>query len=215
MSVGKTAEFLKKYFVSGVLVVVPLILTYIVLRFLFDAIDGILRPGIERAFGYYFWGLGVLTTILLIFLAGVLTRNYVGHRIYGIGDRLLHRMPIIRPVYSSAKQLLTAITATSGASFKDVCFVEYPRKGAYALGFIAQRTHLELAGERKEHAVVFIASTPTPISGMITVIPMEEVYFISMTVEEGVKFLVSGGVAAPAVISGRPGGSQPATSEVT
>jgi uncharacterized membrane protein len=215
MSVGKTADYLKKYFVSGVLVVVPLILTYIVLRFLFDAIDGILRPGIEKVFGYYFWGLGVLTTILLIFLAGILTRNYVGHRIYGIGDRLLHRMPIIRPVYSSAKQLLTAITATSGASFKEVCLVEYPRKGVYALGFIAQRTQIEVGGELRDHAVVFIASTPTPVSGMITVVPIDEVFFINMTVEEGVKFLVSGGVASPAVLRNRPGGGQPATSEVT
>ena len=125
-------NILKRYFVSGVLVIVPLILTYLVLKFLFDAVDNILRPIIEKAFGYYVYGLGVLTTLLLILLAGVLTRNFLGAQLYGLGERVLGRMPIIRPIYSAAKQLLEAIAMPSTASFKEVVFVEYPMRGRYS-----------------------------------------------------------------------------------
>jgi uncharacterized membrane protein len=195
---------LKRYFVSGVLVVVPLILTYIVLKFLFEAIDGILRPILHKVFGYYVPGLGVFTTLLIIILAGILTRNFIGARLYRMGDRLLVRMPIIRPVYSAAKQLLEAVTVPSAKSFTEVALVEYPRRGAFALGFVAKRVDLEINGEVRKFATVFVPSTPTPISGMVVIIPLDEVIPVNMTVEEGVKFLVSGGVASPELIKHRP-----------
>ena len=122
---------LKRYFFSGVLVVVPIILTYIVLKFLFDVIDGILSPLLYRIFGYYVTGLGLLTTLLIIILAGVLTRNFLGARLYHLGDRLLRRMPVIRPVYSAAKQLLESLAAGSGTAFKEVGLIQYPRLGSY------------------------------------------------------------------------------------
>jgi len=192
---------IKRYFISGVLVVVPLILTYIVLRFLFEAIDGILQPIIYSVFGYYVPGLGVLTTILIIILAGVLTRNMIGAKLYKVGDRLLGRMPIIRTIYSAAKQLLEAVTMPSTRSFKEVALVEYPRRGAYALCFISNRVDMEINGEVRKFASVFVPSTPTPLSGMVIIVPVDEVMLVNMTVEEGVKFLVSGGVASPELIT--------------
>lgn len=187
-------------FISGVLVVVPLILTYIVLRFLFESIDGILQPLLENIFGYSIYGLGVLVTILLILLAGILTRNFIGARLYGVGDRVLVRMPIIRPVYSAAKQLLEALTVPSMKSFKQVVMIEYPRRGAYALGFVSNEVQCNIAGAAKKCITVFIPSTPTPISGMVVMVPQEEVLPLGMTIEEGVKFLVSGGVVSPEML---------------
>jgi len=195
---------IKRYFISGVLVVVPLILTYIVLKFLFEAIDGILQPIIYRVFGYYVPGLGVFTTILIIILAGILTRNMIGAKLYGVGDRLMGRMPIIRTIYSAAKQLLEAVTMPSTRSFKEVVLIEYPRRGAYALCFISNRVDIEINGEIKKFALVFVPSTPTPLSGMVIIVPVDEVILVNMTVEEGVKFLVSGGVASPELITHNP-----------
>lgn len=195
--INKVLHTIRVHFVSGVLVVVPIILTYIVLKFLFEAIDGILQPILFKVLGYYVYGLGVLTTLLLIILAGILTRNFVGARLYGVGERVLIKMPIIRPVYSAAKQLLEAVTLPSMNSFKEVAMVEYPRKGAWAIGFISNRINCYMNGTATLCASVFIPSTPTPISGMVVLFPDDEVIPVEMTIEEGVKFLVSGGVASP------------------
>ncbi len=203
-SASNVVAVIKRYFLSGVLVVVPLILTYIVLKFLFEAIDGILQPFIHRLLGYYIPGLGVFTTILIIILAGVLTRNIIGARVYNMGDRLLVRMPIIRPIYSAAKQLLEAVTMPSTRSFKEVALVEYPRRGSYALSFIAKRIKLDVNGKMRDYVIVFVPSTPTPVSGVVVMVPAEEIVPVDMTVEEGVKFLVSGGVASPDRIQRRP-----------
>ncbi|MEW5995330.1 MAG: DUF502 domain-containing protein [Candidatus Zixiibacteriota bacterium] len=200
---GKIAAAVKRFFLSGVLVVVPLILTYLVLRFLFDTIDGILQPLVERALGYYIPGLGIFTTLLIIILAGVLTRNIIGARIYTIGERMLVRMPIIRPVYSAAKQLLEAVTLPSTTSFKEVVLIEYPRRGVYVLGFVSSRLDLVINGEVRKFATVFVPSTPTPVSGFAVMAPVDEVIPVNMTVEEGIKFLVSGGVASPPQIAGQ------------
>ncbi|MFH2050577.1 MAG: DUF502 domain-containing protein [bacterium] len=191
---------LKKYFVSGVLVVVPLILTYIVLKFLFDTVDGILQPVIHKLFGYYIPGLGLAVTLLLILLAGILTRNYVGARIYKIGERVLSKLPIIRPIYYSAKQLLESVTGPSIKSFKEVALVEYPRKGSWSIGFISNYVEIEKDDTKQKYISIFIPSTPTPISGMVVLLPVDEVFLLEMSVEEGVKFLVSGGVACPEII---------------
>jgi uncharacterized membrane protein len=197
-------SILKRHFVSGVLVVVPLILTYLVLKFLFETVDGILQPILHTAFGYYVPGLGVVTTILVIILAGFFTRNIVGARLYRLGDRVLVRMPIIRPIYSAAKQLLEAVALPTTQSFKEVALVEYPRRGVWALCFIANQVRVGTDESSRESVSVFVPSTPTPISGIVIIVPAEEVLRVAMTVEEGVKFLVSGGVASPSTIALRP-----------
>jgi len=191
----------KRYFISGVLVVVPIILTYIVLKFLFETLDSVLQPLINKILGYYIPGLGLFTTLLLIILAGILTRNFFGAKLYNIGDKILARLPIIRPVYSSAKQLLTAITEPSVSSFKETALVEYPRKGIYALGFISKRIKLETDKSDNNLIAVFIPSTPTPISGMVILVPENEIILLKMTVEDGIKFLVSGGVVSPELLT--------------
>ncbi len=189
MLFNKIVSTIKRHFVSGVIVVVPFILTYIVMKFLFETIDGVLQPLIVHLFGYSLPGLGLVTTLLLIILAGLFTRNIIGAKLYRLGDYFLERMPIIRPVYSAAKQLLEAVTKPSLNSFQEVVLVEYPRKGAYTVSFLSNRLEIETKGD---YVTVFVPSTPTPISGMVIIVPKEDVIPLEMTVEEGVKFLVSG-----------------------
>jgi len=197
MLLHKILNILKRHFLSGVIVVVPFILTYIVIKFLFESVDGLLQPLILKLFGYSVPGLGLVTTILLIILAGIFTRNIIGAKLYRLGDYFLVRMPIIRPIYSAAKQLLEALTQPSMNSFKEVVLVEYPRKGSYTISFLSNKFEIESKGE---HVSVFVPSTPTPISGMVIIVPKDDIIVLDMTIEEGVKFLVSGGVASPTLI---------------
>lgn len=194
---GTIWDVIKRHFVSGVLVVVPLILTFIVLRFLFETVDGILRPTLQHVLGYYRTGLGLLTTVLLILLAGFLTRNFIGHRLYKMGDQILVRVPLVRPIYSASKQLLEGMTSTGGSSFKELAVIPYPRQGLFSLCFVSKRIRIEVGGVKREFAACFVPSTPTPVSGMTVLVPAEEVVPVNLSIEEGVKFFVSGGVASP------------------
>lgn len=188
---------LKRYFVSGILVVVPIYLTWIVISFVFESIDDLLRPFIHDFLGYYTIGMGVLITVLVILLAGVLTRNIVGAKLHNLLDRLLAKLPLIRPIYSAAKQLLEAITLPSMGSFQEVVLVEYPRKGIFAIGFVSRKLQIIEDGKPQNYVAVFVASTPTPISGMAILFPDNETRTLDFSVEEAVKFLVSGGVVSP------------------
>lgn len=193
-------DILKKYFLSGVLVVVPVILTFLVIRFLFEAIDGLLQPVLHELLGYFIPGLGVVTTVLLILLAGILSRNYVGKFLYRLGDNILAKLPLTRPIYSAAKQLIEAIASDESGVFQETGLVEYPRKGVFALCFVSHRFQLTKNGKTRDMVSVFVPSTPTPVSGMVIIVSPEEVTLLEMTVEEGIKFLVSGGVASPDVL---------------
>ncbi len=194
---------LKRNFISGALVVAPLILTFILLKFLFETIDGVLAPIVTHIVGYSIPGLGLITTILLILLVGLLTRNLVGSRLLHWGEKLLNSFPGVRTIYGAAKQLVEGVTLPNKQAFKQVVLVEYPRRGVYALAFLVKRPQLRVNGDEKSMACLFVPSTPTPVSGMVILAPLEDVVLLNMTIEEGFKFLVSGGIASPQALSGR------------
>jgi len=178
---------------------VPLIITILVLRFLFEGIDGLLSPFIAELIGYKVPGLGVVATIILIFLAGFLTANVIGSRLFKIWEIFLIKTPLVRTIYSSSKQLIEAITTTDKHSFKQVVLVEFPRKGMFCLGLLTTEIKANFDDKPNELIAVFIPSTPTPISGFTMLFRKEEVTPLEMTVEEGIKFFVSGGIVAPEV----------------
>lgn len=205
---------MKRYFISGVLVVVPFILTFIVLRFLFETVDGILGPVLHNLLGFYRFGLGVVATLLLVLLAGVLTRNFVGARIYKEGEKLLVRFPLVRPIYFASKQLLEGLAGETAPSFKEVALIEYPRTGLYSLCFVTSRPQLTTGSGTRQFSVCFVPTTPTPISGFAILLPSEEVKLVNLTVEEALKYLVSGGVATPEFIKVGEGRSVASQGEV-
>ncbi len=195
---------LKRNFISGALVVAPLILTFILLRFFFETIDGVLAPMVEHIFGYSIPGLGLITTILLILLVGLFARNLVGSNFLRYGEKLLTSFPGVRTIYGAAKQLVEGVTLPNKHAFKQVVLVEYPRRGSYALAFQVNRTELQINSNNKDLVCLFIPSTPTPVSGMVILVPPEDVTLLDMTIEEGFKFLVSGGIASPDKMQGHP-----------
>ncbi|MCX6830293.1 MAG: DUF502 domain-containing protein [candidate division Zixibacteria bacterium] len=195
-------DIIKRQFLSGVLVVVPLILTYLVLRFLFETVDGILSPLIFKLLGYSIPGLGIIATVLIILLMGIVTRNLVGAKLYGYGDKMLTKTPLIRIIYSAAKQLIEAVSVPNIKTFKEVVMIEYPRQGLYAVGFATAKIKFQGGKDGDKKLVgVFIPSTPTPMTGMVVFIAEEDVICMDITVEEGIKLIVSGGIVSPQTIN--------------
>lgn len=195
--VSKVGTIVKKHFASGLLVTVPLIVTYFVLRFLFTALDGLLNPIVHDLLGYNIPGVGVIVTLLLILLAGIITTNFIGARLYLWGDRALGRMPLVRIFYTAAKQLVEAMMAPRDRAFSEVVLVEYPRRGVYVIGFVSNRARVRLADSEKNMTMVFIPSTPTPFSGIVVLVPESDIHALDISVEDAVKILVSGGIVSP------------------
>jgi uncharacterized membrane protein len=192
-------KILRTRFISGLLVVVPLILTFILLQALVESIDGLLRPLVIKLLGhsYDFPFIGVIATIVLIILSGIFTANVIGGRLLRLWERLILKIPLVRFVYSSVKQLVQALTMPQNKSFKSVVMVEYPRKGVYVLGFLANQAEFVASDKQQRLLSVFIPSTPTPISGFVALFPESDITYLNMTIEEGIKFFVSGSIISP------------------
>jgi uncharacterized membrane protein len=194
---AKIGNLIKRRFISGLLVTVPLIVTYFVLRFLFNALDSLLNPVMHKLLGYDIPGLGAAVTLLMILLTGIITTNFVGARVYHHGDRVLGRLPLVRIIYTAARQLVDSMLTPRERTFSEVVLVEYPRKGLHVVGFLTSRSRLRRESDESDVALVFIPSTPTPFSGLVVMVPMDEIYPLDISVEEAVKMLVSGGITTP------------------
>jgi uncharacterized membrane protein len=186
------------------LVVVPLVVTYLVLKFLFQTIDGILAPLVQAVYGRNIPGVGLLATILLVLLAGWVATGVAGGRMIRIWEGWLIRIPLIRIVYGAAKQLLESVSSSEGNSFKQVGLVEYPRRGIYSFCFIANRLPLDTTPEKATRITAFIPSTPTPFTGFVIMVRPDEIIPLSLPVEDAIKLLVSGGIVVPPRLTQEP-----------
>jgi uncharacterized membrane protein len=194
----------KTRFMAGILVIVPLFVAIAVLKFVIEAIDNFLKPHIEQLVGqeYAFPFIGLLITLILVILAGIITTNVFGQRLFGYWELLILRIPLFKTVYSASKQLVEGITVPGKLTFDKVVMVEYPRKGIYAIGFLVNRITVWSPQER-EFLTVFLPNTPTPFTGIPVLFPPDEVTLLNMSVEDALKFVVSGGVSSPRETSAR------------
>ncbi|MBI4298828.1 MAG: DUF502 domain-containing protein [Chloroflexi bacterium] len=187
-------------FLVGALLVFPIALTYLVLRFTFDTIDGIVRPAIEHLFDISLPGLGILVEIAIIYLAGLLFSNFVGRRLIGWTQRMLLRVPVIGFVYNASKQLIESFSGTGGTGFKRVVMIEYPRKGTWTIGFL---TSITSGNDGDKLAVVYIPTAPTPNSGWVALLPLDDVHDTDLTVQQALRLVLSGGILSPSTIKTR------------
>jgi uncharacterized membrane protein len=194
---------LRRYFVAGILVWLPLGLTVLLLRVLIGLMDRTLlllpqefRP--EALLGIAIPGLGVILTIVLLFLTGLLAANFVGRRFVGGWESLMERIPVVRSIYSGAKNFAEIVFSDSGSAFKKVLLVEYPRKGIYSITFQTATELGELQGRLGEEVVsCFVPTTPNPTSGFIIIVPKKDVIELDMEVDEAVRLVMSLGVVIP------------------
>lgn len=190
----KIRDFLKKYFITGLLVLIPLWATYYVLSGLLRMIDGMLGDFPAHFVGLRFPGLGIITLIIFILVVGVLSANYLGTRLVRYSDHLMQKVPLVRGIYTTVKQIMETFSVKH--NFNGVGLVEYPRKGCYSVGFITgemQATRLGLSGK---FISVFVPTTPNPTAGFLLILPEAEVTRLDMTVDEGMKFIISLGLVS-------------------
>jgi uncharacterized membrane protein len=192
--VKKIKGFFKKYFLTGLLVILPVWATYYVLSALLGVIDGILGDLPAHLLGRRIPGLGIVTLILVVLITGVLFASYVGSRIVSISDELLHRVPLVRGVYFTVKQVMETFSLQH--QFHGVALVEYPRKGCYSVGFMTSDTQGGALGLSGRFVTVFVPTTPNPTAGFLLILPDDEVKRLDMTVEQGMKFIISLGLVS-------------------
>ena len=204
MAASGVRRRLRELFLVGLAVVLPLLVTYLLLRFLFEALDGLLDPMIQGILGRRIPGLGFLATVAIISLIGTLTTNIIGRKLVAMTEGLLLRIPLVKNVYGASKQLFDAITLPGRGAFRQVVMLEYPRSGLYALGFITAtqaKGFQDLVGEQTVN--VFIPTAPNPTSGFFLVVPERSVIPVPISVEEALKMIVSGGLIVPPALQAR------------
>ena len=195
---------LRAYFFAGVLVTAPIGITFYLAWLFINFVDGQVTPLIparynpENYLPFGIPGLGLVVAAVALILIGALTAGFVGRYFLRQGERLLARMPVIRSIYGATKQIFETVLAKQSSAFREAVLVEYPRRGIWAVGFITGRTEEEVKNLTEEETVnVFLPTTPNPTSGFLLFIPRKDLVHLTMTVEEAIKMVVSGGIVTP------------------
>ena len=193
---GTFRNWFKVRFLTGFFVTVPVIATSWLLYVFWDAIDAFFSPGYERLFGRRIPGLGFLTAMVVIFVVGTVATNVVGRRILARVERLLTRVPIFRSIYPTVKELLESFSPEKRTSFKEVVLAEHPRKGELVFGFVTSEVLVEGPEGKRQMVTVFVPTNNLYL-GDVIVIAREEALSTGLTIEEGIRIVLSAGTATP------------------
>jgi len=201
---------LRRYFVAGLLVWIPLGITLWVLTLLVDAMDQSLlllpaRYRSEALFGFHVPGLGIILTVAIVLATGALAANFFGRKLLRMGDRMLSRIPIVRSIYGGVKQISDTLFSPEGKAFRRAVLVRYPHAGTWTVALVTgtpEHEVAELLG--REQISVFIPTTPNITSGFFLVVPRADTLPLEMTVDDALKYIISMGVAEPAPRPPRP-----------
>jgi uncharacterized membrane protein len=196
-------RLLRKYLIAGLLVWLPLAATVIVIKLLIELLNKTIllfppewQP--ETLFDISIPGFGIIVGFLILILTGVFAANLFGRKLVGFWEAILGRIPLVRTIYSSVKQVLETLFTSNNESFRRVVLIEYPRKDIWSLGF---QTNEALTAARdasgKDLISVFVPTTPNPTSGFIIMLPAEDITQLDVSVEDGFKFIISMGVIVP------------------
>ena len=184
-------------FLAGILVAIPLVATYFVLRFLFVALDGIFQPLVKFFLGRSLPGVGLVALIILVYLLGLIAANVIGRTLIRWFDAGMSRTPVIKYVYSAAKQVVDSFRRLQGVPFKKVVIVEFPKVGMYSLAFVTGQP-VDFKGEKK--VPLFIRHTPNPMTGFLVLLSAEQIIDTDMSIEDAMKMVLSGGLLSPETI---------------
>jgi len=198
------SKSIRSYLLAGLVVWLPILITIGVLRFIIDLLDNTLAliPGAyqpDQLLGIHLPGLGVILSLLILVLTGVLAANFFGQRLVGWGESLLSRIPFVRVIYNSVKQVINTLLSTNSEAFRKVMLIEYPRKGMWSIAFQTGTANSEINTKTNEEMIsLYIPTTPNPTSGFLLILPKHEAIELSMSIDEALKFIISLGVMHPA-----------------
>lgn len=193
---------LRAYFFAGILVTAPLFITiylaWLFISFIDDQVAGLVPDTFHLYLPFGVPGVGVLLVVAAMIFIGWFAAGFVGRVLVKAQDRLLTRTPVVRNVYSALKQILETVMAHKSSAFREVVLLEYPRRGMWAIGFITGSTQGEVQHLTEDEVVnIFLPTTPNPTSGFLLFVPRNDLVVLDMTVEEGIKMVVSGGIVTP------------------
>ena len=201
--------YIKNTFINGLLVILPTGFTFYILWLIYrmfrrftgegsefgNLIGNFLRVTVGRE---WLPGIGAVLTLLLVFLVGLVTRIYVGRKVYSLLDKVMGSTPLVNKMYVTVKQIINAILSSESTTFRDVVMFEYPRRGSYVVGFVTNENLGEVEDIiGKESVAAFVFTTPNPLSGMTVFIPKEDLTYLDLTVEEGLRLVLSMGIVIP------------------
>ena len=194
---------MKRYFITGLLIWVPLGITFWVLRLLIGTMDQTLlllpksfRP--EAIFGFYIPGFGVILTLLVVFLTGLFTTNIIGQRLLMFWEGLLSRIPVVKSIYYSVKQVSDTLFSSNGEAFRKALLVQYPREGSWTVAFLTGQPGGDVANHLQgDYVSVYVPTTPNPTSGFFLIMPRKDVIELDMSVDDALKYIISIGVVPP------------------
>ena len=202
--VGRLSARLRNYLLTGILVTAPIAITFYIAWLGINFVDSRVIPLIPEKYNpetylpFDILGLGLVIVIIALMLVGWLTASFVGRLFLRTGERVLARMPVIRSIYGALKQVFETVLSHRSTAFREVVLIEYPRRGIWALGFLTGMTEGEVQNLTTEDVLnVFLPTTPNPTSGFLLFLPKEDVLVLDMTVEEGIKMVMSGGIVTP------------------
>jgi uncharacterized membrane protein len=196
---------MQRIFLTGLAVVIPVGLTIYILFFIIDMMDSLLQvipvefqP--DTLFNHHIPGLGVIITVILIFICGLLTTSYFGNRLVAFGERIVGKIPFVRSLYQAIKRIAEALFMDRAQSFKKVVIVEYPRRGVYSIGFITGTPNGEIQrnlGQKGHYVGVYIPCALTPTTGVFVMVSSDELIEVGMSVEEAFTLIISAGIVTP------------------
>lgn len=198
------SQRLRAYLFAGILVTAPIFITFYLAWLIIGFVDSKITPLIPAKYNpetylpFALPGLGLVVLLIALMLVGALTAGFVGRLWVRISERLLSQMPVIRNVYSAVKQILETVLAQQSNAFREAVLIEYPRRGIWAIGFITGVTKGEVQNLTEEECInVFLPTTPNPTSGFLLFVPKKDIVALSMSVEEAIKMVISGGIVTP------------------
>jgi len=203
-------SLLRRYFISGLLVWLPIWITILVIKFLLEILDSVVSLLPEQyhpdtLFGVHIPGIGIIITLLVIFFTGVIVANFLGKRLIALWDSIIDRIPLVRTVYASVKQVVQTVFSPTGQSFRKVVLVEYPRVGVWTIAFQTGEAlpEAKTASSGEDMLAIYVPTTPNPTSGFLLMVSRKNVIELNMPVDQALKFVISLGVVQPEQIKGK------------
>ena len=201
--IKKFQRRIRNVFITGLLITLPIALTYFILQFLFRNLDALspvftkvlIDMGAPIPEGYRIPALGLVITLLIVLAVGWFTTNFFGKRFLQLGEMIVEKIPFVRRIYKGSKQVVQSIANADTSAFRKVVLLEFPRRGMLAIGFVTGSAHGEVQDLTKENVLnVFVPTMPNPTSGFLIFAPPEELTEVNMSIEDGIKYVVSGGI---------------------
>lgn len=186
-------KYFKSKLFAGIATLLPLYLTFFVIKFLFNTLEEISGPLLKKLH-IDIPGLGIILTVILVYILGILVTNFLGRKIFTIGEKIVKKVPIVNIIYTTLKQITDTFTKGSTEAFEGAVYIQYPRKGLWTMAFISGESKTS-QGEAYYH--LFVPTTPNPTSGFFLMIPQKDTIPTGMSVENGLKTIISGGLLAP------------------